>query len=96
MLPTGFFLNYARQKLVARHYFIIFVAKYATFCVAHCRTLRYKRINNRGYTVISNWNYGAASSIISEFHFAFTCRHGIAVATQQTKGAEGCALQIRA
>lgn len=37
-VPTGFFLNYARQKLVVRHYFIIFVAKYATFCVAHCRT----------------------------------------------------------
>lgn len=37
-VANGFFLNYARQKLVVRHYFIIFVAKYATFCVAHCRT----------------------------------------------------------
>ena len=37
-VANGIFLNYARQKLVVRHYFIIFVAKYATFCVAHCRT----------------------------------------------------------
>lgn len=95
-VANGIFLNYARQKLVVRHYFIIFVAKYATFCVAHCRTLRYKRINNRGCAVISNWNYGAASSIISEIQVAFTCRHGIAAAPRQTRGAEGCALRIRA